>query len=84
MDQLQVRHRFHRNARLKADYLAHVFSDSHIYSIPMGYEMGKSADAGMLQDAVQRVGDAAFGFSFFQIADCNVRRKKLVPGQPGI
>ena len=75
MDQLQVRHRFHRNARLKADYLPHVFSDNHVYSIPMGDEMGRSADAGTLQDAVQRMDDAAFGFRFFQIADCNVRRK---------
>ena len=81
MEQLQVKQRLHRNARLKVDYLSHVLSDNHIYSIPMGDDIGRSADAGTLQEAVQRMDDAAFGFRFFQIVDCNVRRKKLVPTQ---
>ena len=81
IEQLPLVQRARRNARLKVDYLSLVISDNQIYSLPVAEEIAPAGFTGALQQAIQRIDDVAASLRFFQIVDCGVRKKKLVPTQ---
>ena len=80
-EQLPLMQRVRRNARLKVDYLSSVISDNQIYSLPDDKEIAPASFTGALQQVTQRIEDVAASLRFFQILDCGVRKKKLVPTQ---
>ena len=78
LEALEPQHRARRNARLKIDYLKHVISDNHIYSVPIVERAASLLGRRTLEDARLAIDEVTVGHRFFEVLDVNVRRKKLV------